>query len=198
MQLRINELSHAELDKVVKIHIDALKEDVLPQLGREVLRKYYENVVSDQTQKLFGVFAGADLLGFCLISTSHSGLCRVILSKQGASSVIKLALNKPKVLLAGFLQTWKKKTIHEGVAEISFIAVSPLYQSIGVGKSMLKHVSQWCFDNDIRFLRTKTSNQFLQQFYVQTFRAEELVKYKLGDKTYWELRWATNLGATKP
>lgn len=187
----IKTISKLELDRIVTIHIEALPDDVLPNLGGKILNNYYREILLDGTQELFGVFSAKDVLGFCLISTAHVGLSNVMISAQGVGALIRLILTRPQILYSGVIQALKRREISEGVAEISFIAVSPKYQGRAIGSDMLDYANQWCRERRIAFLQTKTANQLLRDFYVRVYRAEEIGGYDLLGRHYSELKWAT-------
>ncbi len=196
--LTIKEISNSELAEVVNIHVHALPEDVLPSLGKNILTKYYNNIINDRSQKLFGVYLTGKMMGFCLVSTSRAGIGAVIATKQGLIAVIKLMLFKPKIFYIGLMQAFKRFETVDDAAEISFIAVSPNYQGQGAGKEMLIYANKWCRESGITFIQTKTANQSLRSFYLKKFSAEEVRKYRLVDRCYSELKWSTSQSTANP
>lgn len=189
----IKEISSSQITQVVSIHSRALPDDVLPNLGDKLLHKYYENVCIDNNQMLFGAFTSQDLLGFCLVSVSQTGLSRIIISKLGLFESLKLLLLKPKFFYLGLMQAVKKSKILDDTAEISYIAVDPNHQSRGIGYEMLLHANRWCFKRGLSFLQTKTSNSSLSTFYQNRFNAKQLRQYRLRGRFYSELKWPASM-----
>jgi ribosomal protein S18 acetylase RimI-like enzyme len=187
----IKKITFVELDEVVNIHAESLPDDVLPSLGGKVLRRYYEEILSDKTQMLFGVFMENQLLGFCLISTAKTGLAKAILNLHGVFAVLHLILSQPSKFCLAVRQALKRKELQGDSAEISFIAVKPEYQGMSVGRDLIGYGTEWCFDQGIKFLQTKTANDKLRNFYVKKYSAEIVNRYVLCGRDYSEVKWPT-------
>jgi GNAT superfamily N-acetyltransferase len=196
-KLVIHDICSSRVADVAKIHLLALPDDVLPNLGSELLNKYYEQVANDCSYKLFGAFLACDLSGFCLLSTERAGFGSLFRSKIGLEQLIKLLFRKPKILCIGILQALAKSNVTADCAEIAFIAVSPEFQGIGIGREMLDHAKEWCNHRNISFLQTKTANQSLRQFYMKRFSAHEIRRYQMLGRCYSELRWPTSESGDK-
>ena len=191
----IKKLSAFELDDVVKIHMAALPEDALPNLGKQTLNAYYESVLSDNSQYLFGVISEKRVLGFCLVSIGRIGLGRLFCSLRGLFSLTFLIVRHPRIFYSGVKQAMKTLPLDTGAAEISFIAVDPECQGVGLGKSLLDYAIQICKDEKVATVQTKTSNQRLRNFYLREYGAVEVDSCAVGGKLYSLLRWSTNLTA---
>lgn len=190
MNWTIRKISVDECKKVVDIHLESLPEDVLPSLGRNVLKKYYEKVVSDKAQMIFGAFSDDQLLGFCLLSSKPVGLFRLFLNLDGLLALSRFALLRPKSFFLAIMQSLKKENIGQDAAEISFIAVLPKYQGKSIGRGLISYGVQWCFKRGIKYVQTKTANEFLLSYYVREYSAEILSSYDLFGRHYSEVRWA--------
>lgn len=193
----INELLISQAIDVAQIHSRALPDDVLPNLGRELLHEYYKSVFKEKDKNLFGVISKDQVIGFCMVSSTSTGLIDVILSKHGILQLIKLIFKKPKIFILGLMQASKKVYKSKFTAEIVFVAVDPVYQEMGVGSTLLLHVNKWCRNNGFLFLQTKTANQFLRDYYLNKFNAKIITQYTLFDRHYSELKWPTSI-ATEP
>lgn len=54
---------------------------------------------------------------------------------------------------------------------------------------MISCGTQWCFNNGIKYLQTKTANEFLLGHYIKDYAAEVLSDYYLCGRHYSEVRW---------
>lgn len=192
MDREITKLSAGELDDVVKIHMVALPDDVLPKLGKQTLINYYESVLADKSQHLFGVVSDKRVLGFCLVSIGRIGLWRLFCSFRGLFSLVTLMACHPRIFYSGVKQAMRTLPLDTGAAEISFIAVAPACQGMGLGKSLLDYAIQICKDEKVATMQTKTSNQQLRDFYLHEYGAVEVDGYAVDGKRYSLLRWSTN------
>lgn len=193
----IKKLSISQAVDIVQIHSRALPDDVLPNLGGELLLEYYKNVFKEKDKNLFGVISTNQVIGFCMVSSTSSGLMDVILSRNGVFQLIKLIFKKPKIFLLGLMQALKRPAKSQFSAEIAFVAVDPTYQGMGIGSTLLFYANEWCRNNAFLFLRTKTANQFLCDFYLNRFNAKLMRRYTLFGRCYSELKWSTSI-KTKP
>jgi len=190
MDWRLKKITDCDLSEVVNIHIESLPNDILPSLGINVLNKYYKKVISDETQFIFGAYSGNELLGFCLISNRPVGLFSAVFNVDGLIALLRLALLRPDKFYLGVMQAIKKENINRDAAEISFIAVSPRHQGKSIGRSMITCGTQWCFKKGIKYLQTKTANEWLLDYYIKEYAAEVLSDYYLCGRHYSEVRWA--------
>ena len=193
--LIIKKLSISHAVDVVEIHSRAMPDDVLPCFGHKFLCGYYRRVLHETNAELFGVIYFDKVIGFCLVSSTSSGLMNIILSKQGIFQLGKLILTKPKFFILGLIQALKRSKCSENSAEILFLAVDPRYQKKGFGSALLSHVNKWCKHNGFLFLQTKTSNQLLQNYYLNKFEAVLTKRYNLFGRNYFELKWSTSIRA---
>ncbi len=190
MDWSINIIGENELTKVVDIHLESLPEDVMPSLGRDALKKYYEKVVSDKMQMLFGAFLEDQLVGFCLISSKPVGYLRSIVNLNGLIALCRLVLLQPDRLYLGIMQFIRKEDLEHDAAEILFIAVSPKYQGNSIGRELISYGVQCCFNRGIKFIQTKTANELLLSYYIREYSADILSSYNLCGRRYTEVRWA--------
>jgi ribosomal protein S18 acetylase RimI-like enzyme len=191
MDRKIKILSSDELEDVVKIHMAALPDDVLPNLGRGILIDYYKGLLADKSQHLFGVVSDKQVLGFCLLSIGQVGLWRLLLNFRGVFSLAFLVILKTKIFYSGVIQAIKTLPLNSGEAEVSFIAVAPAYQGMGLGKLLLDHALRICKVENIKAIKTKTSNQQLKDFYLRKYEAVEVDRFSVNRRCYYLLTWST-------
>lgn len=189
MNVIVKKISCSDLTTVVDIHAKSLPDDVLPSLGLNVLKKYYERITKNKDQIIFGAFLENQLLGFCLISKKPASFFQAVFNLDGLIGLCRLALLQPKKLFLGFKQALRKETIDQDTAEIAFIAVSPENQGRSIGRQLIRYGVQWCFDNGIKYLQTKTANELLLEYYVRDQSAQIFSSYDLCGRRYSEVKW---------
>jgi len=182
-------LTERDLEDVVATHRAALPDDVLPTLGIEVLRIYYTQALADGSQYLFGVEVEGKIVGFCLLSVGHVGLLQMFRDFKVILALLRLAILHPWVLYNALMQTLYGLPLEDGTAEISFIAVSPEAQGASHGTAMLGHAAQYCCQHGIAYIRTKTANEKLRDYYVRQHGAQELRSFDVFGKHYSVLHW---------
>ena len=192
MKLNIRKISLDDLNDVVKIHSMALPDDVLPNLGITLLDRYYKSVVDDKSQLIVGSWHDGHLLGYCLTSKKDITLTKLFSSVTGLLSLTTLMLSRPGLFYSGLKQAMKTSPLETDEAEIAFIAVSPKHQGNGVGKAMIAYAVQVCREEGIAFLKTKTSNKALRNYYLRNYLAQEIDSYAICGKNYSVLKWSTS------
>lgn len=198
MPLTIIKIKNSQINEVADIHLAALPNDVLPNLGRNFLLSYYKSIIDDKSQKLFGAVLNESLVGFCLISSGNARLGKLIFNAKGILALLRLLITRPLIFYSAMLQALKKNKIDENTAELSFIAVLPHFQGNNIGTDLLNHANKWCSDSDISFLQTKTANKALRMFYIKNYQALEIQSFKINNNEYSELKWVTSLSSAKP
>jgi ribosomal protein S18 acetylase RimI-like enzyme len=193
ISLNIQKISLSKLDEVVNIHSIALPDDVLTNLGKTLLSRYYKSAIEDHSQLIIGCSSDGNLLGYCLISKRDLGLMRLFFSFHGLSTLLALMLSRPHLFYSGLKQAIRITQLKANTAEISFIAVLPEYQGIGIGKAMIDYAVQVCRGKKIEFLQTKTANRRLRNYYIKKHFAEEVDRYDVCGKVYSVLKWSTLL-----
>lgn len=191
MHREITVLPLSAIDQVLKIHIMALPDDVLPNLGPEALLNYYKRVFADESQILLGAIENDQIVGFCQISMQQVNLLTNVWSFRTLLGLVNLAIRHPQIFYSGVKQFIKSTAVDESTAEISFIAVKPEYQGNGLGRALLDYANQLCVNKKLFSMQTKTANQQLKKFYIREFQAKELYSFDVGRKKYSLLKWST-------
>lgn len=189
--LQIKIIEQSDIDAVVKIHLRALPNDVLPNLGGKILQAYYSNILLDEQNILFGAKVSGRLVGFCLVSTINNGLINFLMSRHGIFALVRLFVLKPYVFISGCLQAYNKNNIFEECAEIVYIAVDPRHHRRGIGFKMILHASKLVSQRGCSYLQTKTANRDLKKFYVEKLDAKEIKAYRVMGNDYSVLKWHT-------
>lgn len=191
MDREIRTLSADDLDDVVKIHLAALSDDVLPNLGKATLQNYYKIVLTDGTQLLFGVMLEKRVVGFCQVSIRRISFGRIFCNINTVIGLGRLLVFHPRIFYSGVKQVIRSVPLENGTVEISFIAVAPEWQGSGLGKVLLMHAIQFCRkDENITSMQTKTANEQLRNFYVREYCAKEFDCFKVGGQKYFLLKWS--------
>lgn len=192
-QIAIKTLETTNVEELAKIHINSLPNDVLPNLGFSFLCSYYTEIERDREQILVGCYYDKEIIGFCHISCKEINYFKV--SKLiFYYSILRLILFKPKIFALAILQFWKRRELAPDTAEISFVGLLPEYQGLGIGEKIIRY----CLDVSLRcgfkFLRTKTSNVWLKEFYEKRFKARKVDTLSGIDTVYYYLNLPTKVG----
>jgi len=189
INLEIRTISKKDIKDIVEVHIAALPFDVLPHLGDSFLIDYYNDVINDSTQILFGAFERDSLVGFCQLSIEPVRIIHLLCNSKGVVNTIRLLLFHPVIVFSGIVQLINRNSLDKGTAEISIIAVSPNNQRKGAGQCFLDHLMQYCKKNYIVTLQTKTANQYLLHYYKNRYNAYVLKSFSVLGTNYYYLRF---------
>jgi len=190
VEIRI--VDEANIENVVAIHCAALPNDILPNLGKKIIRKYYKNIMSDDSQLLIGAFINKELRGFVQFSRDSFGVAKFVDGFNTIATLIRAAIIRPNIFYAGCMQMFKAKRI-EGAAEISFIAVLPEQQGKGIGSKLLGFITEYGLSSNIETISTKTANKELRDFYIKKYGAKEIYHFSVGKNTYYQLIWPCSI-----
>jgi len=180
MKKQIRQLEYKDIERVLTIHKNALPNDLFPNLGLRVLRQYYRRAVEDGNQYLIGCTIDKELVGFCLVEQSPTIKHNIVFFVILFFRALLLLFIHPKLLISGIIQTLKQLKPREGYAEITFIAVSPDNQGLGIGTELVNNAL-----TSHNKLLTKTSNNRLKDFYIRRYCGEIVKTFSVFDKTYF-------------
>lgn len=182
-----------EIAAVVGIHMAALPDDVLPNLGRETLTRYYKRALSSSNNKkvyMVGAFKGQILIGFCQIAFKPVSLFNII-KIDTIFRIIFLVLSRPGVFLNGLIQYLMTIDLDEKSAELAFIAILPSYQSAGVGKRLILEAKVISAEQGKEWIVTKTANKRLSEYYINRLHARKIKSFRGVGVIYNILKWSS-------
>ena len=187
----IRDVSHSDLSTLVSIHSLALSHDFLPSLGENTLRRYYSYAFSLQSNnklKLLGSYEGPTLVGFCVLAFEPTSIAW-LLNPFSILRIFLLAFTKPPIFINGFVQwLYSFKSIH-CCPEITFFAVTPVRQGLGIGHRLIAAALELCRERNINCLVTKTANHRLSHYYQNTFGAKVVESFNSFDSYYSILKF---------
>lgn len=80
--IRLIQLEENDLNNIVNIHILAFPGFFLTDLGKDVLRVFYEALIQDESTIVWGIKNNKELVGFFVASTAPIGLYARIFKKH--------------------------------------------------------------------------------------------------------------------
>lgn len=181
--------------ELAEIHASALKDDVLPAMGKRFLEGYYEYVAKLSHQLIIGCFDKEILCGFCQVSYSPLSMTKLIIASPFSMlHICRLMITKPKLFWRGIRQASQRPrdVAKLQIPEITFIAIKEGWQGQGLGKLMIEHASKSSYQLGIPELFTKTSSSVAKHLYIKHFDAKTLASEKIDGITYWYLSWKTD------
>jgi ribosomal protein S18 acetylase RimI-like enzyme len=190
----IEKLDDCFVDKIATIHASALTGDILPALGYDFLVQYYQYVLQNRTQVVIGAVSKDRLVGFCQLSFSHISVIDILRIIPTATLYIaRLMLLNPRLFISGIMLMLNQPKHSILSPEISFIAVRPDYQRLGIGKSLVEAANKIAANKGKVKITTKTSNKIARIMYEKLFDANIISNKSVLGKEYWYLTWETNV-----
>jgi ribosomal protein S18 acetylase RimI-like enzyme len=171
-------LPAAAIGEVASLHRRALPDDILPALGEEVLRRYYDGMLASGRAALIGARSGGRLAGFILVSFAGPSIAQALRGSLGhlLRRAAAAALRRPMLLLDAAASVAKAGAQPEAESEISYIAVDPREQGRGVGTALVARLDQYLGERGIGTCRTKTlvGNRHVIDLYSKHFARVEV------------------------
>lgn len=193
--MEIRKISFADnkiIQEIVPIHLNVLKDSFLNNFGKKFLKIIYSNLIDSPEVICLTLYEKNKVEGFALAIKDYSLFFKIAISKNKAylffivgSKIILQPITAYKLLRSLPSIFFSKETHH---AELQFIAVSPAFQGMGLGSSLIKQLVKEFKKNHINQLHVGTkskdplSNKFYQKMgftkeYSKTYFGEELNYY---------------------
>ena len=183
------EADESNLESIAQIHVRSLPDDVFANLGERYLISFYRKALTNEDQSLLIVRDNDQTAGFCLVSFRRQSLLKSA-SVAFYVQALRLFLTKPRVFFSGVLQFLQLGKVDLGKsAEIDFFAVDPIFQSKGLGTSMLEFATVKAKGKGMKYIHTKTSNLRLARFYKNRLNAREKYGLEIFGVNYSVLQW---------
>lgn len=160
----MNDLNQKDLDDIVKIHLETLSEDLLPQLGEKFLIKFYKYINNSELEEIFFIKDQDNLLATCIISYHPNTLLRRVLKNTFIYFIYSFAINiltNKKLFISVFKIFFNKTIFVSQSPEIVYIFTNPIFQGKGIGKNVIEKV-----ENALR-------NKKINKYYVKTLNDKE-------------------------
>lgn len=163
-------LISSELDEIITIHQDIFKNELSSNFGKNYLKKFYQNIIKNQSG-YFLIEASDHLVqGFILFTIQPFSLQNHIRLREILLFGVRV-LYKPILLLKLISRlTEKKRTV--GINEVSFFAIRKEFQSKGLGSQLLHELKNRCVQEKIDHIYTYTSNIKLKEYYIKKHKAK--------------------------
>lgn len=177
-----------EYRQIAIVHSKCLPDDILPNLGMNFLENYYQTIGEKEKQIVFCVFVDEKIIGFCQVSYEPVSFARHILRKNNIKYLFKLSIAKPKLLMEGIIETFRKLFVSKptSIPEITFIGILPEYQYKGIGTKLVSYILANVGNRECNSkMYTKTSNSNAKNMYINKFDACIEEEYKILNKKFW-------------
>ena len=157
----MNELKQKDLESIVKIHLETLSEDLLPQLGEKFLIKFYEYINNSEFEEIFYSKDKDKLLATCIISYDPNTLLSRVLKKTLINFIYSFTVNiltNKKLFISVFKIFFNKTNFISKSPEITYIFTDPKLKGKGIGKEIILKVENSLKDKNINTYYVKTIN----------------------------------------
>ena len=130
----------ADLDRIVSLHYNSLKDGVLYYLGKGVLRIFYKEILTDKDSILLAYIKRNKILGVAASTKNTSRLFNKIKLKYPHRLAVAVLKKSPKdpLLLPRLLFSRYSSLIKP---ELLFLFVDPYSRGKGIGKTLVKATS---------------------------------------------------------
>ncbi|QWE00783.1 GNAT family N-acetyltransferase [Polynucleobacter sp. JS-Mosq-20-D10] len=187
--IKICEVKLIDFNNLASIHRTALPEDVLPSFGPKVLENFYKKTIELKSNRFIVAKKQDKVIGFILLSKESIRLFEIIFSYSFLCGFFRVILFKPSKILVAFSQIINKVPLGIDAMEITYIAIMPEYQGLGVGGRLLNHIPSTLKYSNIKFIETKTSNEKLFNYYVKSFNAKLVHQFTSWNNKYYAVKW---------
>ncbi len=194
---RIREITQDDLKSISAIHLSALPDDLLPQLGAGFLEMlYYQSTFESPYATVLVAEKDNKIVGFVNIAYDPVRNSYWIFRRKAMAIAARMLLKsilRPAWGIAMFMSLNKNVSVDvpDHSAEISFIAVSPEYHGKGIGKQLAHECNKVVAKKGCTHVYTKTllSNVHVQQIYIKAFDARIISTVTIGRKPFVYVLW---------
>lgn len=196
MNLLIHECNPLDVPKIVRLHIEGLKDGALYIIGEKSLNDMYLTLLKYNNQIIIARNKQI-LLGYVTIIKHQISFFKII-NWYGLLNIILLILKSPKlafkILETLLFDSASNKAVfaHCGdrkFLELSHFVVSDKYQSHGVGKKLVDQVVRIAMTSGIQYIYTNTHNKRLADYYIKAHSATVINSRIVGGVLHQCLIW---------
>lgn len=159
-----NKISQKDLSDIVNIHFKTLGDDLLPQLGKNFLLRFYQYIDNSELEEIFIIKDEHQVIASCIISWQPNTILQRVVKKIFIYFIYALIINivTNKKLFSSALKIFLNKTRFISQSpEIVYIFTNPMFQGKGIGKNVIEKV-----ENSLR-------NKKINKYYVKTLNDKE-------------------------
>lgn len=180
-----------DIERLIDIHVHSLPGDVLPNLGRATINRYYSEVLKFQSERkavLFGAYQEFRIIGFCCLTTSSVGIFSLV-RVDTIGNLASMLFRKPALLVNALVQLWHATSIPDSACEIAYIGVEDRFRGIGIGGLLINRCMAYCREQGFLYLQTKTSNERLCEYYLTSYGGTIVKEFRIFGDAYRLIRW---------
>ena len=168
----VRKATDSDIKEIVEIHCKALPNDLLPRLGKGLLRNvFYKVALQSNQSKLLVASDITKVYGFGLVVKSSKTFSDELLGIKLVWN-LGLALLKNPLLLIDLLPHFKRTSVDLDISidilhkpELYLIAVDPDIQKSGGGTLLINEMINYLKDNNYSQFIVKTSSVGAVKFY---------------------------------
>jgi ribosomal protein S18 acetylase RimI-like enzyme len=190
IKYEIVQIINNHIDEVIDIHITSFPGFFLTDLGKEVLRVFYQSLLEDKSTIFYGVRINAQLVGFFVASKSPKSLYTKLFFKNILRFTVPLAfsflknLNLLKRMYTSFTSSNKYYIVPLYSSSLLSICVSPAHAGKGVGKILLNKLEKELifYKNYGYYLTTDAENNYATNHFYLTLGFKLYDTYNQGNR----------------
>ncbi len=146
MQLiRAQNLNKSELNDVVNLHVNALKESTLNQFGENFLKAIYEVMLKDKDCVFLVIKKDKKIIGYAVATKNTPKMYHKIIKSKFLVLIwegLKRMIINPKLLPKVLDYFFEKHPKPVSQAELQFIAINSKYQGRGLGTRLISELDR--------------------------------------------------------
>ncbi len=142
MNYHVRKSQSSDFPKISDIHINELKNDLLPFFGVQFLSEhFYPMLYKSDECEIYVTYHDTELCGFIVIDITGDGIKKAAsklhkeLMLAGLKNILGTIKFIPQMISILFSSNWSGE-----IAEIAFVATKHDYQRQGIGKYMINYV----------------------------------------------------------
>ena len=187
----LNSVTESNLKKIYNIHLKSLPNDIIHHFGYELEKRYILELMKKKKCKIIVALSNKQIVGFIILKFEKFSLNKIIDLKSVLIFFLNSIIN-PMLTLRLVYQLINKIKIPTQCCEIDYFAVSKGFNSIGIGKKLVKIAEKIAKKKKIKKIFTKTYNKKLAFYYINKKKAVLLNKYRILNYLYFCVYWNVN------
>jgi hypothetical protein len=176
-----------ELNKISTIYFEELPSDILPNLGINAIKEYFELMLKNNSDIII-IKKNQDIVGFIVLRFKKVRLRKLLNLKSTFKFFFNNIFN-PSLFLRLFFQIFIKVKIPDFCSEIHAFAVKKEFTSRGAGKILINESEKVSKEKKFRGIFTKTHNERLYQYYLKDKKVNLIKKYNILKRNYYNIYW---------
>jgi|688.fasta_scaffold238357_3 ribosomal protein S18 acetylase RimI-like enzyme len=182
-------ISEDTIRVIYEIHSNSLPNDVMPNFGLGVERKYLLELIDKQNGRILIATDSGKIIGFLLLRFKPINM-KGLLDGAAFIEFILNSLRKKVILIQLIFQLFWSRSNPEGSCEIDYFAVLEQHRSKGVGAKLLLMAEEVSIKNGFESIYTKTNNKALYSFYKKMKGAIVVYSFSILSDKYYGVLWS--------